>query len=421
MKRILGWLAAHRFVRHNLIFFTGSMVTAVINYLYYPVLGRLLSLSAFGDVQVLLSIFTQIAIFYSALGMATTNIAANTADEKQRNLIVSELKNLGLWIMLGISALSLALAESIKVFLNLGDVRALLALIVSLALTVPLTLGIAYLQGRQRFGEISLINIWSAAARLTLAVGLVLLGWSAFGAIAGLTIAQATTWIFVTARLRRAGYFPVRGRGLRRIDSAILKPELRYAGLVLIVSLATALLYSGDIIVIKHYFSPTQAGLYAGIAAISRIIYFISAPIGVVMFSALKISGAARENRRVLLFSAGLTAILGGVTLLAFWLAPQMIIGALVGRRYISVAYLLPRLGLAMYLVSALNLLFLYCLALRRSVVAAIAVLGCALTLGLVLLWHGSPAAVINGLTAGLLSTLVIFAARLKLPYLTNR
>jgi O-antigen/teichoic acid export membrane protein len=419
MKRIFSWLATHRFVRHNLIFFTGSMITAVINYLYYPVLGRLLSLSAFGDVQALLSIFTQVAIFYSALGMATTNIAANTTDEKQRNLVVSELKNLG--IMIGISALSLGLAESIKVFLNLSDVRALMALIASLALTVPLTLGIAYLQGRQRFGEISLINIWSAASRLVLAVGLVLLGWSAFGAIAGLTLAQATTWIFVTVRLRRAGYFPVRGRGLRRIDSTILKPELRFAGLVLVVSLVTALLYSGDIIAVKHYFSPDEAGLYAGIAAISRIIYFISAPIGVVMFSALKISGAPQENRRVLLFSTGLTAVLGGVTLLAFWLEPQFIISTLVGSRYSSVAYLLPRLGLAMYLVSALNILFLYHLALRRSFVAAIAALGCAFTFTLVIFWHGSPAAVINSLTAGTLGTLIIFAARLKLAHLINR
>ena len=41
---------------------------------------------------------------------------------------------------------------------------------------------------------------------------------------------------------------------------------------------------SSDVILVKHFFDPVQAGLYAGLSLIGRIVFFVSAPIGTVMF-----------------------------------------------------------------------------------------------------------------------------------------
>jgi O-antigen/teichoic acid export membrane protein len=47
---------------HNGIFFVGSLVASVLNYLYYPVLGRMLHPAAFGESQTLVSMFLQVAM-----------------------------------------------------------------------------------------------------------------------------------------------------------------------------------------------------------------------------------------------------------------------------------------------------------------------------------------------------------------------
>ena len=42
MKRLLSAYWRDDFIRHNAIFFAGSMAVAVLNYIYYPIVGRLL-------------------------------------------------------------------------------------------------------------------------------------------------------------------------------------------------------------------------------------------------------------------------------------------------------------------------------------------------------------------------------------------
>jgi Membrane protein involved in the export of O-antigen and teichoic acid len=400
IKQPSKWLAEHPFLRNNLIFFIGSIAAGVLNYLFYPVLGRLLSLSAFGEVQVVVSLFTQLAIFFSAIGLVTTNIAANVADTEKRNQVVSELEKIGL---VGVAAASLAgffALTWVQHFLQLSSMWPLVALIVTMIIGVPLAFGTAYLQGRHRFTEISLANILGAAAKLVLAVAFVLIGLGAFGAIAGIAMAQLVTWLLVSTQARKAGFHWTNARRALDLDLALLRPELNYAGLVLVVSLVTTLLYTGDIIVVKHFFSPELAGAYSGVAVTGRILFFLTASIGGVMFPTIKVGAATRENRRILIFSLGLNTLLGCGALAIFTAAPRQTLDLFLGARYLGLSYLLPRLGIALCLISVMNLLFLYHLALRRRGIAVIAAVGGAVTFGLFAVFHASFETIINDLIA---------------------
>ncbi len=89
MRQLVRTLRESTFVRHNAIFFAGSLSIGLLNYLYYPVIGRLLHPNSFGEVQVLFSLFAQISIFFGILGLITINITANTADAAKRNRLIS--------------------------------------------------------------------------------------------------------------------------------------------------------------------------------------------------------------------------------------------------------------------------------------------------------------------------------------------
>lgn len=407
MSRLQEWLRAHPFLRHNLVFFVGSLIVSVLNYLYYPVLGRLLGLSEFGEVQVVVSLFAQLALFFGAFSMVTANIASNVHDVDERNRLVFELEKIAFMIMGAAGLIAFVAIIPVQHFLQLGSPWPLIALLAALIVSVPLAFGTSYLQGRQRFTEMSLVNILSATAKLVLAAGLVLAGLGAFGAIGGIALASTLAWLLVASRARKAGYHWPKARGGLHFNLSLVRNELGYAGLVLIVSLVSTLLYTGDIVVVKHFFSPDQAGAYAGIAVVGRIIFFLTGSIGGVMFPAIKQEAAPRENRRILAFSLGLVTLLGGGALAVFSLVPRLIIQLLLGSRYLALAHLLPRLSLALFMISIINLFFFYHLALRRRFVALIASAGGAVTFGLLTLRHASIAAVINDLILGSLFILI--------------
>ena len=88
MKRLLSLVRSSDFLRHNLVFFVGSFAVSVINYLYYPVLGRLLPTTQFGEVQTLVTLFLQANIFLGVITNVAVNIVANERDEHLRNRIV---------------------------------------------------------------------------------------------------------------------------------------------------------------------------------------------------------------------------------------------------------------------------------------------------------------------------------------------
>ena len=56
------------------------MIVAFFNYLFYPVLSRLLSPADFGDVQALISLITQSAIILGAFSVVAVNITTGYMD-----------------------------------------------------------------------------------------------------------------------------------------------------------------------------------------------------------------------------------------------------------------------------------------------------------------------------------------------------
>jgi hypothetical protein len=62
------------FLTHNAVFFLGSLSVSLLNYAYYGVMGRLMRVEEFGEVQTLLAFMTQInllvGVFRPACGLS---------------------------------------------------------------------------------------------------------------------------------------------------------------------------------------------------------------------------------------------------------------------------------------------------------------------------------------------------------------
>ncbi|HSX35387.1 MAG TPA: oligosaccharide flippase family protein [Patescibacteria group bacterium] len=399
-----------QFLRDNAVFFSGSVAVGALNYLYYPILGRLLSPGAFGEVQTLVSLFLQLGIFLVVFSLVVVNIVTNYADAAARNLFVFEFEKLALVVALLLLVLSVVFRSRLQSFLHFTSSWPFMLLGGAVVAAVPFTLRSAYLRGRQRFGLVSAGNIIVAAGKLAFSVALVLAGLGTVGAIGGVVAAQVVAWGFVAWWAYKWGLKQAGGkRWLALPDMRILLPELRYGAIVLVASLALTLQYSVDILFVKHYFSPGTAGAYAGIAAAARIVFFLTASIGQVLMAAIRLKHSPEQNRQLLKKSLLLLGGIGLPVLAVLVATPRLVIRALMGEHYLAYATLLPRLSIAIAIVAVLNLLVAYYLALRRYGVAVATVLGLGASCAMIVLHHGSPAAVVDGLLFGSLAMLALF------------
>ena len=402
-------LRSSTFLRQNAVFFLGSLAVGFLNYLYYPVLGRLLPPDNFGEVQVLASLLAQIAIFLNVFGLLTVTITANDENVPRRNRLIMELEKLAVGLsgllLLGSGIGCIALQR----FFHFSSPAPFIILMCAVAATVPLTFRSAYLRGRQQFAAAAWISIVGSAADLVFAALLVWFGLATTGAMLGLVAGQFAAFLLAAAYARRHGFTEsLRGALLRTPDIRLLLPELRYAGTVLVCSLGITLLYSADTVVVKHYFDARTAGLYAGIATIARIVFFLTAPVVQVLLPSVRLAQPAGHNRRVLGKSLMLLVAIGGAAVFGFTFLPQLIIRVLMGSTYIAYAGLLPRLSLLIFVVSLLNLFIMYHLSLRRAWTLPAVLVGLVIAAALLYFRHDSLQAVISSLLYGSLTMLAI-------------
>jgi O-antigen/teichoic acid export membrane protein len=406
------------FMRHNAIYWSASLGVSFINYLYYPILGRLMPPTAFGETQTIISIYTQAAIFFQVLSLVSIGIIAKYSNEKQRNKINDELSRVTLLLSTIMLLLTVAFSPLLKNFFHFGGLAPFLALAVALLLAVPLSFANAYLQGHTQFWKLSLANFLGAVGKIIFAVIFVLLGLKAFGAVGGLVCAQLLALSYALKVGKGVGNFIRTNLHLRRPNFKLLKPELPYAGMVLITSLATNLLLSFDILVVKHYFPPRQAGFYTGISIISNIIYYVSGPIASVLLPSLRVTQSHQKNFALLKRSLALVVLLGGIVTAIFLLIPHFVVLLLLGSKFTPYAKYLRGLSVALFAMSLSNLLIYYHIGLRHFLVAPVALMGLIVTIWLLVISHATIGLVVRDLIAGallLLVLLLVISARYSL------
>ncbi len=408
----LGKIKNSPFIRHNAVFLAGSIAVGVLNYAYYPVLSRMLSVENYGEVQTLVSLFLQLCVFLTVLSQVAVNIVANYTDEHKKLQIINELEKLALYASFGLLLVVAACGWLIKDVLNFGSAWPFVFLMLAVVATVPLTFRGAFLRGHKKFGMASIANMIGAGSKVIFSAILVAIGWSINGATCGIILAQLLAFGYAARAAKKVGFFrDSETRQFGRLNWRIVLPELKYGLLVLDGSAAITLLSSIDVFVVKHYFDPQTAGLYAGVSTVARIIFFVTAPIAQVMLSTVKMSQPAKENKSIFIKSLALSMLLGGGVFMVFWIFSQQITSILMGKSFDVYASLLPTLSLAMLVISMLNIVISYGIALRRYSIHGKVILGTSFTIFLLSIHHQDLNAVVYSLLFGSIVMLGLFCA----------
>jgi len=382
-----------KFIKNNAAFFIGTMIISVLTYLYHPILGRMMNIDAFGEVQALISLIAIFGVILGIYRIIIVNIVSNSVNMQEKQEIITVLKKWGLIFVIIVSLFIIIFSNNFKNFLNFRSPYPFICLAILLLISFISSIRSSILHGLQDFKSVSIMGIIITFSRLVFAVFLVYLGWSAFGAIIALVIAEILGLLYV--------FYKTRNRLTLFIDTKVklskgIKKEFKYGLLVMVVTLCITFFYSADVIIVKHYFISEQAGAYSGIATIARIVFFITGSVTGVLLPSIKINDVDKENRKTLLKAGFLLVGVGGIVLLIFFVAPEFAINLLLGGRYIEYAFLLPKLTFLLFIVSIINLIFFYYLALRKYFLIYIAIISPLIILLLTYFRHDSMSQIIN-------------------------
>ena len=396
MKRLLQ----DKFLKQTAIFFTGTMIGSFLNYLFHPLLGRIMSLEDFGELEAVISMTLQFGIITGVFSSLVMNIVTNTDDKEKAATMLHQLQTICLVIMTTIFLLTIIFAGSMQKTLKFSSPYPFVGLGIILVSGVFFTFRSAWLQGRQNFSAISWTNVISSATRLVFAVLLVLLGFKTLGAVMGLVFSQLVTLWYVWFKTRdfKSGEKMFKFSGWSR---RLVARGLKYSLLIFMASGCITFLYTFDVIAVKYFFSASDAGVYGGVATIARIIFFVTAAVAGVLFPAIKLKNSFAENSRILLKGLILVGILGGGTLLTFSLFPSMVIKIMIGSKYLPLANLMPILGCLIFLVSVANIFVAFFMALRKFSLVYLSIPPIVLSLVLSFLYHDTIHQIIIDFIAG--------------------
>ncbi|KKR82349.1 MAG: Capsular polysaccharide biosynthesis protein, partial [Candidatus Daviesbacteria bacterium GW2011_GWA2_40_9] len=124
---------------------------------------------------------------------------------------------------------------------------------------------------------------------------------------------------------------------------------------------------------VKHFFSSHDAGIYAALSTLGKIIFFGAGPVAQVMFPIISKRHAQGEDyKKVFLYSLILSLLISLAVVLIYWLFPSLSVTILFGSSYLEVAGLLVQFGLFMTLLTLSSLMVNFYLSIGQTKVVVL-------------------------------------------------
>ena len=389
------------------------IVNAAFSYLLQLYLGRRLSIEDYGTFNALLSLFYIFSVPASVLGLSLVKISSDLVGENKYAELTKLFWDLskkvvifGLFIVLFLYLFSTNLAQ----YFNISDPRlfAFLGLYVlgSLLVVPPQS----YLRGLLMFNKFAVYAVVSGALRLTVPVAFVYLGYRVGGVYAGLFVALVLTYLFAVVQMKDK---------FKKVDGVqvnkFYKNILRFSLPVLLMHLGLVSLTNLDVVLVKKYLSGVDAGYYAGVVTLGKIILFGAGSVSMVMFpeiSALKSAGKEYMSRFKFFVILQLGVLAAGVIVYTF--LPRFITMVFFGEQFINSVQYLPLFSIFIALYVFSNFMVQFFLAIDKTIVFVFLLLPITVQFVLLSINHKNLYQVIN---ANIVATLILLVSLLIYLY----
>lgn len=350
---------------------SGTLIGAFFSYLLQFFLGRKLSVEDYGSFNAILSLSYLISVPAAVLSISLVKVVSELFvrnDENKIKLLFVRLSVMALIVGFLQSCLFIFLSGRISVTLKINSVTPVILFAILLGFGFLNGIPPSYLQGLQKFKNFSIYYILMCFNRFFGAFVLVMLGFGLNGVFGGMMVSSVVTFIIGTALI---------GLNLKTFQKSDLSPQykklLSFSLPVLFVYFSLTFLSNIDLIMVKKFFTPIEAGYYSGAITLGKILLFGAGAVTTVMFpkiTALYSKGVDfyKELKNLL----GILISLLVIGVVCYSIFPGIITNVFFGKTFENSVKYLPMFSVFVALYVLVNFFVLFFLAIEKRAVSLI-------------------------------------------------
>lgn len=357
------------------------------NYIYNLLLGRILGPTEFSDAAILITFL----LILSFLGMTFQIVAAKYSvlfENQKLQLFIVTVTKIAVLVGVVFGAIIMIFNSQLQTLFHTKTATMFLIFAIGIPLYFLMSVNRGLYQGKNDLKKMSVTYITEMLSRLFLTLALVLL------------VPSLPTSVAVAAGISISlifGLFPFQKSIVVKTNISFTNEVLDTKSIIIFFALTAfyeltqIIINNSDIILVKHYFNDKEAGLYASLALIGRVVYFVAWMF--VMLLLPKVILLKKEGKNTLpilmKYISYITVLSIGIVLFTY-LFPNFVVKVMFGEKYISIAFLLWKYALATSVFAIANIFAYYFLSINKYIPVVIsAVLGIT-QIALIVLFHNS-------------------------------
>lgn len=392
IKKLLN----HQLIQGSFFVFTGGILANIANFIFNLFLTRHISYAEYGIYAAIISLVGLLSLpaqaIYPIIIRYGTLFFSKEEFGKAKYFF---LQTLGILTVGGILlTLTLLIFSSFfSQFFQLGNWTYVVATGLMVTLSFIFLLVSGYIQSQLRFFLTGCITFVGGLGKVVLGIIFVLAGFGVGGTIIGLVggyIVSISVGLIGLSSL----FFH---SSSKKINLSVKEfSTFSFASFLSILSITS--FASSDILLVKHFFSAHDAGLYAGLALIGKIIFYFTAPIITVMLPVLMSRFHKEEKvREVLYLSIFLVFVPSLILSVVYFLFPGFIITFFLGgKAFLLMTPLVGWYGLYIAFFSACNVLISYFLTTQKISASYFTAGAALLQIAGIICFHNSIAQVVT-------------------------
>ena len=247
-------------------------------------------------------------------------------------------------------------------------------------------------QGKKAFKTLSITYQSEMLSRLLITLGLIV--WFNIQSSVVIAVGILASFIFGLLPFKFPGIPSSKTLALSEIH---LKDIRRFFIITAFYELTQIIINNSDILLVKHFFESYEAGLYASLALIGRIVYFIAWMFVMLLLpTVVQLKKDGKDTAPILFKYVGYIATISIAIILVCLSFPETIITLLFGNSYITMAPLLWKYAIATSMFAISNIFAYYYLSLDKYMPVIISGVFGMLQMVLVIFYHDSLEQVVH-------------------------
>ena len=410
------WALRHeKLIQGSFWLTVGGFFASIGNFIFNLMIGRFLSPGEYGTFMALLSLSIIISLPSAIITTLVTKFTADFSvkdEEKKIARMVRKFTEFTFYGGITIIIFFVIFNNSIQQFLNINGSELIMLTGITIGIGLVTSINHGVYRGLLLFKALSLLGLFAVLVRLL--VGWVLVGnsFAVFGALMATFLSSVISWVASIKPIVKYFKSPNSGSmGIRDRIFAFSVPTFA-------ITAASTLYLNADLLLVKHYFSPHDAGIYAAAAIMGKAIFYVLGPISVVLFPLVSQRFAIQKNTNRELFLSLFITIFGGCcALIIYFLFPDFVVRLFFPNiEYSPTNQYLVSYGIFMFLYSVAFLLLNFFLAVEKNIATYFGLIFSLLQIVLIVLFHDSLMTVIY---ASIFSTsiLLLFLSAMLMPF----